>query len=258
MENQLSVREMAAMPAVVERFSTALGGVEKAKPYLAAVVSTVAANPALMRCQPASVLGAAMTSAALQLSVLPSLGHAYIIPYGQQAQFQLGIRGLVQLCQRSGEFRTMGSTPVYAGEIVRADRFNDVYEFDESRRTSEEVVGYYAHFELVNGFTKAVYWTRHQVEEHVRRYSKSAGRGPWQTNFDAMACNTVLKSILRRYAPMSIQAAMGSEYQSQRIDPETGEVYAFSPEQQAQDIGASAIERVQTADVVEVKEGGAA
>ena len=39
---------------------------------------------------------------------------------------------------------------------------------------------------------------------HGRRFSKSYDKGPWSTDFDAMAQKTVLKDILSKYAPLSV------------------------------------------------------
>ena len=46
------------------------------------------------------------------------------------------------------------------------------------------------------------------VLEHAKRYSKSYGSGPWQTNFDEMAKKTVLKRCLK-YAPLKSEFVRG-------------------------------------------------
>jgi recombination protein RecT len=94
-------------------------------------------------------------------------------------------------------------TPVYAGEIRDWNRFTETYQAGE--KESDEVVGYFASFELLNGFKKSTYWTKDEVIRHAKRFSKSFGSGPWQSDFDAMACKTVLLSIMKTYAPMSIE-----------------------------------------------------
>lgn len=145
------------------------------------------------------------------------------------------------------KFITM--TPVYKGELQHWNRFNETYIFGE--KTDDEIVGYFAAFELVNGFKKASYWSKEEVIKHAKRFSKSFGSGPWQTDFNAMACKTVLLSIMKTYAPVSIEmqrafeadgevgvfntesgeteyldaeAEYINEEQGRTIDPETGEV----------------------------------
>ena len=83
----------------------------------------------------------------------------------------------------------------------------------------DEVYGYFATFELVNGFKKLTFWTKEQAESHGKRFSKTYARGPWSTDFDAMAQKTVLKSILSKYAPLSTEMQEGliSDNQSEEV-----------------------------------------
>lgn len=64
-----------------------------------------------------------------------------------------------------------------------------------------------AYFILLNGFRKAEFMSNEEIEAHAKRYSKSykSGYGVWKDNFDAMAKKTVLKLLLSRYAPLSIE-----------------------------------------------------
>ena len=61
----------------------------------------------LRNANPMTVLGSAMVAATLDLPVVPTLGLAYIVPYKGQAQFQLGYKGLIELAERSGQFKNI-------------------------------------------------------------------------------------------------------------------------------------------------------
>lgn len=192
---------MISSPAVQERFNKMLG--DKSAGFLSSLLSLVNNNKLLVKADPKTILAGAATAAALDLPINPSLGQAWLVPYGGGAQFQLGYKGVIALAQRSGKMKSIVMTKVYEGEIRNWNRFTETYEYGE--KTSDNVVGYFARFELVNGFAKATYWTKEEVEKHAKRFSKSYGNGPWQTDFDAMACKTVLMSIMKTYAPMSIE-----------------------------------------------------
>lgn len=202
--------------ATKKRFEEMLG--KKAPGFLSSLLTVVNNNALLAKASTASVLAAAGKAAALDLPIEPSLGQAYIVPFKGQAQFTIGYKGVIALAQRSGLMKSIVMTPVYEGEIQNWNRFTESYE--QGERTSDAIVGYFARFELVNGFAKATYWTKDEVIAHAKRFSKSFGNGPWQTDFDAMACKTVLLSIMKTYAPMSLemQTAFSADEKVARVD----------------------------------------
>ena len=212
---------MIGSKSVQERFEKMLG--KESAGFLSSLLSLVNNNSLLQKASPTSVLAAAATAAALKLPVNPTLGKAWIVPYGGGAQFQLGFRGAIDLAMRSGQMKSIVMTEVYEGECKSWDRFTETFEFGE--RTSDVIVGYYARFETINGFVKATYWTKDEVLKHAKRFSKSFNRGPWQTDFDAMAKKTVLMSIMKTYAPMSIdmQQAIEKDGKTVTVNETTGQ-----------------------------------
>ena len=212
---------MIGSKSVQERFEKMLG--KKSAGFLSSLLTLVNNNNLLQKANPTSVLAAAATAASLDLPVNPSLGLAWIVPYGNGAQFQLGYRGAIALAMRSGQMKSIVMTEVYEGECKCWNRFTETFEFGE--RVSDNIIGYYARFETVNGFVKATFWTKEEVLKHAKRFSKSFNRGPWQTDFDAMAKKTVLLSIIKTYAPMSIemQSAFESDEKVATVNEATGQ-----------------------------------
>ena len=212
---------MIGSKSVQERFEKMLG--KKSAGFLSSLLTLVNNNNLLQKANPTSVLAAAATAASLDLPVNPSLGLAWIVPYGNGAQFQLGYRGAIALAMRSGQMKSIVMTEVYEGECKCWNRFTETFEFGD--RVSDSIIGYYARFETVNGFVKATFWTKEEVLKHAKRFSKSFNRGPWQTDFDAMAKKTVLLSIIKTYAPMSIemQSAFESDGKVATVNETTGQ-----------------------------------
>ena len=212
---------MIGSKSVQERFEKMLG--KKSAGFLSSLLTLVNNNNLLQKANPTSVLAAAATAASLDLPVNPSLGLAWIVPYGSGAQFQLGYRGAISLAMRSGQMKSIVMTEVYEGECKCWNRFTETFEFGD--RVSDNIIGYYARFETINGFVKATFWTKEEVLKHAKRFSKSFNRGPWQTDFDAMAKKTVLMSIIKTYAPMSIemQQAFESDEKVATINETTGQ-----------------------------------
>ena len=206
-QKNATLGELMHSPAVVGKLNEVWGSPQMANSFMSSVISVANGNPQLRKAEPMSIIGAAMVAATMQLQVIPTLGQCYIIPYGSKAQFQIGYLGLLQLCQRSGQFKKILAAPVHEGEYISGDEFDEDYVFDKKQRKSDKIVGYMAKFELLNGFTKVAYWDVERVKAHATKFSQAYRSGytsPWKSDFDAMAQKTVLKSILK-YAPKSIE-----------------------------------------------------
>lgn len=192
--------------------------------FMASILSLVNSDKLLAECNSLELYNCCLTAAALKLPFNKDLGHAWIVGYKDKhrnfevvPQLQIGWKGFVQLAQRSGQFRTINCTDVRVGEITNNDRLTGEIEFkwmeDEAERNKAEIAGYVAYFELLNGFRKMLYMTKAELEAHAKKYSQTykRGKGVWVDNFDAMARKTVIKLILNRYAPLSVDMAKAIE-----------------------------------------------
>ena len=235
--NNMSLGELMHSPAVIGKLNEVWSSPQMANSFMSSVISVANGNPQLRRAQPMSIIGAAMVAATMQLQVVPTLGQAYLIPYGTQCQLQVGYLGILQLCQRSGQFKKILAAPVHEGEYISGDEFDEDYIFDKKQRKSDKVIGYMAKFELLNGFTKVTYWDVDKVKAHASKFSQAFRAGynsPWKSDFDAMAMKTVLKSILK-FAPKSIEMQKAMTFDQSVIKTNASDVQgldidAFAPE----------------------------
>lgn len=181
---------------------------ENAGAFMASILELYQSDTALQECDPNKIILEALKAATLKLPINKQLGFAYIIPYKGVPQFQLGYKGYIQLAQRSGQYRYINADVVYEGEQVTYDRITGMLMIT-GEATSDTPIGYFAYFQLLNGFEKCVYWSREKVEAHAKRYSRSWSRQnpPWHTNFDAMALKTVIRNIISKYGVMSVEFA---------------------------------------------------
>lgn len=197
-------------PVIMNRFVELLGE-KKAKAFASALITICSGNQQLKQCDPRSITGAAGLAATTGLSISPTLGQAYIVPYQGKATFQVGWKGLVQLAHRTGRYSALHAGKVCEGEITGINPVTGEAILGE--KISDKVVGYVAYMRLTNGFEKTLYMTKNELEEHALKYSKSfaydkrAGKksSPWSTNFDAMASKTVLKRLLNNYGILSTE-----------------------------------------------------
>lgn len=200
---------------------------ENAGAFMASIIELYQSDNYLQKCDPNKVVLEALKAATLKLPINKALGFAYIIPYGTTPTFQLGYRGIIQLAQRSGQYRYINAGEVYEGEVVDYNRITGMLEIS-GEATSENVTGYFAYFQLNNGFEKAVYWGKEKVIAHAKKFSQAYKSGkkdsPWFTNFDAMAIKTVLKAIISKYGPMSVEFADAIAHDTDdRVEAEVAE-----------------------------------
>ena len=211
------VQTLLSSESVKERLNEILG--KRASTFATSVLQIIKSSDLLAQAEPNSVVGAAMTAATLNLPLNNSIGFAYIIPFNTKnkdgsssvkAQFQLGYKGFLQLAQRSGQFKTVNVTEVKDGEILSRDRLTGDIEFswiqDDLIREKTKTVGYVSYFSLLNGFQKNMFMSIDELNAHGGKFSKTFKQqyGLWKTDFDSMAKKTVLKLLLSKYAPLSI------------------------------------------------------
>ena len=214
--------------AVKDQINKVVGGKDGQR-FISAIVSATNTNPALQECTNPSIVSGALLGESLKLSPSPQLGHYYLVPYndkneGKVAQFQLGYKGYIQLAIRSGQYKKLNVMAIKEGELEYFDPLNEdikinlkVENWDE--RESLPTIGYYAFFELTNGFRKAIYWSKAQMESHALKYSpgykKDVERGWsytfWTKDFDGMAYKTLLRQLISKWGIMSIE--MQSAYE---------------------------------------------
>lgn len=210
--------------------------------FVSSVVSAVQINPTLASCTHGSILNAALQGEALQLAPSPQLGQFYMVPYdkkekvngkwqvvGKEAQFQIGWKGYVQLAIRSGQYRKIVVNEIKTGECS----YNPITEeielhpiMDAAERENAEVIGYYAMFELVNGFRKELFTSKARMESHAKKYSqayrtdlsKGYQNSKWTTDFDAMAKKTMIRKLIGKWGIMSVEMQQAYEKDMAVID----------------------------------------
>lgn len=199
----ITVRGIFEGETAKQKFHEILG--QKAAGFITSVLQLVSSDKNLSAVDPMSVYFAAATAATLDLPVNQNLGFSWIIPYQGKAQFQLGYKGFIQLALRTGQYLRINAIPVFQNQFKSWNYLTEELEADFTNDGDGEVVGYCAYFKLLNGFEKVSFWSKKKVVVHATRFSKAFKSGPWQTDFDTMACKTVLKNMLAKYGILSIE-----------------------------------------------------
>lgn len=228
------LKGMLEAPSVQQQFENALG--ENKNTFIASVIDLFNTDTGLQNCDPKKVVMEALKAAVLKLPINKALGFAYIIPFNNSVKqsdgtwlkvptptFILGYKAYIQMAMRTGQYRTINADIVYEGEVRRVSKLTGDIAFDGEKK-SDKVAGYFAHFELLNGFSKTLYMDLEKVAKHAKKYaptltynknitveslSKLAGKDPsgigWTGDFDNMALKTVVRNLFSKYGYLSIE-----------------------------------------------------
>lgn len=283
-ENQLQVQQSNPQLAAIQN---ALKGANKsiqaalkenAGTFNTSLMELITSDPKLLACDPQKLMAEAIKAASIKLPLNKQLGYAYLVPYGTTPNMIIGYRGYIQLAMRTGQYRYINADIVYEGELTHKDKLTGAISLDGDK-TSETVIGYFAHFELLNGCTKTLYmtleemanyaltfsgtWAKKKVNEKpsaqtlMDRAQAQAQNGPepgvgWYANFNAMARKTVLRRLLSQYGYLSIEMmqALASDEKPQYIQAEA----IRNEDNQAPKKVINASQMMQEAEATEVKE----
>lgn len=206
---QATLKSMINDERTKNKFKEMLGN--KAAGFLTSLMNTTNGNAQLQQADPNSILKAGAIAATLDLPIDPNLGFAYIVPYNNkgknEAQFQMGYKGFVQLAIRTGQYKRINVTELYEGQFESYDPITDELKYNLDNRLSDEITHYVAYFQTINGFEKYNVMSKEEIENHAKKFSKtySYKGSSWQTNFNTMAKKTVLKLLLSKFGILSIE-----------------------------------------------------
>ena len=215
---QATLKSMVNDERTKNKFKEMLGN--KAAGFLTSLMNTTNGNAQLQQADPNSILKAGAIAATLDLPIDPNLGFAYIVPYKKkykdelgnwneknEAQFQMGYKGFVQLAIRTGQYKRINVAVLYEGQFESYDPITDELKYNLDNRLSEEITHYVAYFQTINGFEKYNIMSKEEVEQHGMKFSKTfkKEKSTWQTDFNAMAKKTVLKLLLSKFGILSIE-----------------------------------------------------
>ena len=206
-----------------------------ARVFLTACTTT----PKLLDCEPASLMKAVVEASSLGLLPDNVLGAGYILPYGPNAKFIPGFRGLMDLARRSGKVAGIQARIIYEGDDFYYEYGSDTkLKHIPAQMAGDEPgapVGAYASATLIDTGEVVFEVMWEEDIEAIRKRSPAGRSGPWVTDKLEMWRKTPLRRLMK-YLPLSpeIQSAVASaEYAEAgvlgklvevKVDKETGEV----------------------------------
>lgn len=250
-------------PSVKAKFEEMLG--KRASQFMTSITSVVGNNALLQKADVNSIIMGAATAASMDLPLNPNLGYAALVPFNSKegcfAQLQVMVKGWVELFLRSGQCQNIICETVYEGQLVKKNKFTGEYVFDESAKKSDKIEGFMAYFRLSNGFEKYEYMTVEEVKAHAQKFSQTYRKdiGPWKDMFEQMAQKSVLKRLLTKWAPKSIEMQQMAMFDQAVIRGDINNmdnaeaVYADNQNNKVEDV--EAVEIQESNEIVDVETG---
>lgn len=211
---------------------------ENAGTFATSLMEVVTGDDKLLACNPRQLMAEAVKAASLKLPLNKQLGYAYLLPFNitnkqtgkkeSQATLVIGYKGYIQLAMRSGQYRNLNADIVYEGELVSKDKITGAIDLSGEKK-SNKVVGYFAYFELLNGFNKLLFISVEEMAHYCKTYSPTikwdkitekqlielaqtqaengvtGGTVGWKGDFNSMAIKTCLRRLLSKYGILSIE-----------------------------------------------------
>lgn len=196
-------------PSVRQKFEEMLG--KRSSQFMTSITSVVSNNALLQKADVNSIIMGSAVAASMDLPLNANLGYAALVPFNSKdgcfAQLQVMVKGWTELFLRSGQCQSIICETVYEGQLVKKNKFTGEYVFDEDAKSSDKIIGFMAYFRLTNGFEKYEYMTIEEVKAHAQKFSQTfrRGSGIWKEHFEEMAKKTVLKRLITKWAPKSIE-----------------------------------------------------
>lgn len=235
-----TINNSSSLPDLIVRskpqFALAIGGStpaqrqERAERFTRICLTAMRQTPRLSQCEPASILGAMMTCAQLNLEPNTPQGLAYLIPYGRECQFQVGYKGLMQLMYRSGAIASFNADVVYRQEVEqglfeyesgispRISHKIDLLNPEARTGKPEDVIAAYAAVVLKTGEPIVRLVTKMEIDQ-----ARALNRGTspaWRDHYASMAIKTAIKR-LSAWLPVT---KVADAFAAEEAQTATGEV----------------------------------
>lgn len=200
-------------PETIEKFTSILG--RSAMAFISSALILINSDEKLQECTTVSLYKSILRSASLELSLDQSIRQGWLIArkrkikaytktdgtkvpehWVQEATFQPHYNGLRALAERTGKYKVINVSPIYAGQVVRLDQLTGLHYIvlgntftmpEQSNRLTvantldvtngkpqEKVVGYLGYYKTQKGVERTVYMSISEIHQHARTWALDA------------------------------------------------------------------------------------
>jgi recombination protein RecT len=167
--------------------------------FLVTAINAVKKTPKLLDVDRKSLFGAILTAAELGLEPNTPMGHCYLIPYGNQCQFQVGYQGLVELAYRNPRVMRISSEIVYEKDLFEYELgLTPKLKHVPSSETNRGVLAYvYAVVQLKDAEPLFVVLSKADIDNAKKLSKASLAWGSAMDFMNWMPKKTAIKQVLK-------------------------------------------------------------
>ncbi len=197
--------------------------------YIMGICNTLAVNTDLLKCTPQSIRDAAITSATLGVPI-DARKYAYLVPYGDKAQFQLSYKGYVDIAKRDRDVDNIQSIIVYQDDAFSMDigmnTISHIPKLDSPSYGSNEAIKFVYAVVRFRADTGRAPIFEVMTKKQIDAIKDSAKQQYiWKPHYGEMARKTVIKRLCKH-------AQLGDTARFDEIDNaiEQGKIININPD----------------------------
>lgn len=190
------VKALISSDAYKKQFAIALPRHLKPERFIRIALTAITKNPKLAQCTQASLIGCLLDLS--QMGLEPDGRRAHLIPFNNNKTGKLectlivDYKGLVELAMNTKEVSNIHADVVCDNDVfIYNVGLVEKHEID-FRADRGKMYAVYCIIAMKDGTKKCEVMTRADVDS-IRKRSKSAGTGPWVTDYNEMAKKTVFR-----------------------------------------------------------------
>lgn len=224
---------LARLEALRDRFDELATTRLPTSHFLSLLATRLMAEPKLLQCRFDTLVRAALQCHAWGLDPTGARNGAFLIPYRDECQLQLGYGALIDLVTREGRIIDIDAQVVYEGDEFEASLGTDgkiIHRPDikSANRGRSNGIAYYAVATFADGHKKYALMTRQEVEDVRKQFAQNTPA--WKSSYDQQAIKTVIHRLCKTLptntmATQALQYVERSEFTMAKMveEPETTE-----------------------------------
>lgn len=180
--------------------------------FKATVANAIRKTPDLLKCEPSTIVGAALRAAQLGLEPGDGRNLCHLVPYGRECQFQLGYGGILEMARRAAPGVKFDGRAVHPNDEFDVDYGKEnplvhrpAMVAKPGQGRGGEAFAWYVRARFPDGETQIHVLDRESIDYH-RSFSKQPNGQMWAKSYDAAALKSVVLDM-RRWLPQSSEFA---------------------------------------------------